>query len=315
VAIIDAQQLENASTVEADVCIVGTGAAGVTLAAELERSSARVCLLESGGFRPELDTQALCDLDCVGYPVRRNYMARARYFGGTCNLWAGRAMRLAPSDFEARLWVPNSGWPIGYADLAGYYDRASRVLELPAVGESPDSAPISTVEARLLGGGDLDAHIATWAPKPLRFGSAYRGRFKRSDRMDVYLNATATEIVLDDAGRTVTHLRAATLTGKTLSIRAGFFVLAAGGLENARLLLVSRQAHAQGIGNEFDQVGRYFMDHPRVVQGQVTLAEDVRVPNLIGRALRQGKVQLSIGLSKVIQQREGLVNHHLGFEP
>jgi choline dehydrogenase-like flavoprotein len=315
VAIIDARQLENASTVEADVCIVGTGAAGVALAAELEGCRARVCLLESGGLRPEPDTQALTDVDCVGYPVRQNYMARARYYGGTCNLWAGRAMRLAPSDLEARSWVPLSGWPIGYAELAAYYDRASRVLKLPAVGEALDATSVSTAEARLLGGGDLEPHLAAWAPKPLRFGSAYRSRFKRSDRTTVYLNATATEIGMDDSGQVATHIRAATLTGKTLSIRAGYFILAAGGLENARLLLVSRQVHAQGIGNGFDQVGRYFMDHPRVVHGQVSLADGVRVPNLIGRALRQGKVQLSIGLSKEVQQREGLVNHHLGFEP
>jgi choline dehydrogenase-like flavoprotein len=133
VAIIDARQLENAATVEADVCIVGSGAAGVTLAAELEGSGARVCLLESGGLRAELDTQALCDLECVGYPVRQNYMARARYFGGTCNLWAGRAMRLERSDLEARSWVPNSeiGSYLDGLDCRGAAARRRRARAVP----------------------------------------------------------------------------------------------------------------------------------------------------------------------------------------
>jgi choline dehydrogenase-like flavoprotein len=313
VAIIDARQLENASTIEADVCIVGTGAAGVTVAAELESRGLRVCLLESGGLGPDPAAQALCEVDNVGYPVRKNFMARARYYGGTCNLWAGRAMRLASVDVAARPWVANSGWPIGYADLAAYYPRAEELLRLPA-GTLDDEPPPAAAEAQLLASGDLTACRAAWAPKPLRFGAAYRSRFGRSSRTNVYLNATATEIVVDDEGRTVTELRASTLAAKTVAIRARTFILAAGGLENARLLLLSRRVHAQGIGNRFDQVGRYFMDHPRVVYGQVTLADGVRLPNLLGTALLRGKAQLAVGLSDEIQRREGLLNHHIGFE-
>lgn len=312
-AIIDARQLENASTIEADVCIVGTGAAGVTVAAELQSAGVNVCLLESGGLGPDPAAQALCDLDNVGYQVRQNYMARARYYGGTCNLWAGRAMRLAPLDFAARPWVANSGWPIGYQDLAAYYDRAESVLRLPP-DMLDDRQQAAGAEAALLASGDLAPCRAAWAPKPLRFGAAYRARFKSSHTTTVYLNATATEVVLDDARQTVTEIRASTLTAKTITIRARAFVLATGGLENARLLLLSRRTRAQGIGNGFDQVGRYYMDHPRVVCGQVTLADGVRLPNLLGRALLRGKAQFAIGLSEEIQRREGLLNHHIGFE-
>jgi choline dehydrogenase-like flavoprotein len=318
VAIIDARQLEDGCTVETDVCIVGAGAAGITLAVELEETGARVCLLESGGLRPEPETQALSDLDCVGYPVRENFMARARYYGGTCNLWAGRAMRLDPLDFAARPWVANSGWPIGYDDVAAYYGRADRVLRLPPLGGLQNGLRppmIEGVEADLFDGSELKPCVAMWATKPLRFGSAYRARFKRSNRVDVYLNATATEVVLDDSRRTVTEIRASSLTKKTMGVRARFFVLSAGGLENARLLLLSRRQHAAGIGNAFDQVGRYFMDHPRVVYGQVTLADGVRLSTLLGRVLRRGKLQLGIGLSEEIQRREGLLNSHIGFEP
>jgi choline dehydrogenase-like flavoprotein len=317
-AIIDARQLEDGSTVETDVCIVGAGAAGITLAAELENTGARVCVLESGGFRAEPEVQALTDIDCVGYPVRQNFMARARYYGGSCNLWAGRAMRLDPIDFEARSWVPNSGWPIGYSEVAAYYDRADQVLRLPPLGGLQNALRppiIEPVEAELFEGSDLKPCVAMWATKPLRFGSAYRSKFAGSDRIDVYLNASASEIVLDDSGSSVSAIRMSTLTRRSTTIRARLFVLAAGGLENARLLLLSHSRWPAGIGNAFDQVGRYFMDHPRTVYGQVTLADGVKPYTLLGCPQRYGKLQLGIGLTDEAQRREGLLNGHLGFEP
>jgi choline dehydrogenase-like flavoprotein len=316
VAIIDARQIEDGFLVETDVCIVGAGAAGITLAAELEESGVRVCVLEAGGLRADPETQALGSLASIGYPVRENFMARARYYGGTCNLWAGRAMRLDPVDFMARSWVPHSGWPISYAEVSRYYPAAERVLHLPQL-EGPNGFPaamMASAEAELLKQ-DIKPFVATWATKPMRFGSAYRARFQRSRSTDVYLNANAAELVLDDAHSTVKELRVSTLARKSMKVRARFFVLAAGGLENARLLLLSRRQCAAGIGNAFDQVGRYFMDHPRVVYGQVTLADGMRSRLLQGRALRRGKLQLSLGLTDEIQRREGLLNHHVGFEP
>jgi 2-polyprenyl-6-methoxyphenol hydroxylase-like FAD-dependent oxidoreductase len=91
-AVIDSRRLGSAFSVDTDVCIVGAGAAGLTLAGEMQRSSARdICVVEAGGFQPDEDTQALHDLDSVGYPLRENHMARARYYGAraTC----GRAVR------------------------------------------------------------------------------------------------------------------------------------------------------------------------------------------------------------------------------
>ena len=110
--IVDANDLSPAATIDADVCIVGSGAAGLTVASELDGGRQTVCVIESGSEGPDEETQALYDLDVTGYPVRENFMSRARYFGGTSNLWAGRSMTLSPIDFRRREWVPHSGWPI-----------------------------------------------------------------------------------------------------------------------------------------------------------------------------------------------------------
>ena len=129
-SIVDARTLEDAG-LQTDLCVIGAGAAGIALAIELTRGGREVCLLESGDFAPDHDTQSLHDLASIGYPPRANYMSRARYFGGSCNLWAGRSMLLSEFDVAPRPWVPHSGWPISHAELARHYPRAAEMLRLP----------------------------------------------------------------------------------------------------------------------------------------------------------------------------------------
>src|SRR5262245_36909055 len=101
---IDVNDLESHFAITADICIVGAGAAGITVASELNGSSQTVCLIESGSYGPDEETQSLCDVEIAGYPVRENFMSRARYFGGSCNLWAGRSMKLSEVDIAPREW-------------------------------------------------------------------------------------------------------------------------------------------------------------------------------------------------------------------
>lgn len=315
-SIADARSLEGAG-LETDVCIVGAGAAGITLAIELTRAGREVCLLESGDFTPDQDTQSLHHLESVGYPPRANYMSRARYFGGSCNLWAGRSMLLSEFDLSPRPWVPHSGWPISHAEVARYYPRAAEVLRLPraqqfAIGAHRER--MSDDERRLLDDARLTPTVSLWAPAPMRFGAAYRRALERSAHARVVINANLTHIHLNEAGDRVEALSVATLAGQRFKVRVRTVVLACGGLENARLLLASRDRQTDGIGNRFDQVGRYFMDHPRAVFGKVHLRGGCRLPVLRGFPLPDGKVQVGLGLSEEVQRRERLLNHYLTVE-
>lgn len=315
--IIDARELDPGAELRADVCIVGAGAAGLTVAAALADSPYDVCVLESGGFRPEAETQQLYDLECAGYPIRPDFMSRARYYGGSCNLWAGRSMCLSALDVSGRSWVPSSAWPIGYAELASYYPAAARILELPSIecfDPGSHAAHLSAVERALFGAEPLVPTVSLWARRPKRFGRAYRSLFQRPSGMRLVHHANVTRIQLDPAGRAVESLEVTTDAGQRLAVRARIYVLACGGLENARLLLVSRDVHPAGVGNGYDVVGRYFMDHPRAVYGRVRLSEAGRLELLRGRPLRDGKVQLGIGLSPEIQREEGLLNHYATLE-
>lgn len=316
-SIVDARELQAPARIETDICVVGAGAAGLTLAAELVNSGREVCLVESGGFTPDEDTQSLYDLENVGYPIRPNFMSRARYFGGTCNLWAGRNMVLNPLDFEARDWVPHSGWPIPYGELARYHPRAFQVLDLPA--QDSVARPIldkrmSAAERRLFEAETFAPTLSLWARSATRFGSAFGKQLRNATNARVLLNASVTRLALNESGDRIETVDASTLDGRRLEIRAREFVLACGGLENARLLLVSRDRQPAGVANEHDMVGRCYMDHPRTVFGKVHLPPSSQLPLLRGRPLRDGKLQVGVGLSPRTQQREALLNHYATFE-
>jgi choline dehydrogenase-like flavoprotein len=314
---IDINALPAGTTVTADICIVGAGAAGIAIASELDGSPQTVSLIESGDFGPDEDTQSLYDVEIAGHPTREKFMSRARYFGGTCNLWAGRTMRLNPMDLARRDWIPHSGWPIPYEELERYYPRADEVLRLPAkhtVDAAVSRGRMGRVERAVFEHPDLQPVVATWARKPLRFGAVYRRQLQRSRNVSVYLNANVTDIQLNESGSRVEHCTAVSLGGATVRLRARRFVLATGGLETARLLLASRSVHRSGIGNEFDTVGRYYMDHPRAVFGTVRFSEPQKLPLLTGVPMRDGVAQVGIRFSEAVQQRERLLNNYLTLE-
>ena len=136
---IDARSIPRDETIETDVCIVGAGTAGIILARELIGEKFRVCLLESGGIKPDRETQSLCQGDNIGYPYFPLYTARARYFGGTSNRWhihlsndclAARMRPLDEIDFEERKWLPYSGWPFKKSELQPFYERAESICRI-----------------------------------------------------------------------------------------------------------------------------------------------------------------------------------------
>ncbi len=315
--IVDVNELSSASTITADICIIGAGAAGITLAAELDGSAQTVCLIESGGYGPDEETQALYDVEIAGHPVRENFMSRARYFGGTCNIWAGRSMRLTAVDLAPRDWITHSGWPLAFDELARYYPRAERVLRLPAwdrVARLVEPPRMSATERQLFDTPELRPNLSTWAKKPMRFASVYRKQLQRSRNVTTYLNGNVTGLRLNDAGNRVEDCSVHSLDGKALQVTAGRFVLACGGLETARLLLASRAVQPHGIGNQFDNVGRYFMEHPRAVYGTVKLTQPQKLPSMLGLPLADGMAQVGVQFSEATQSRERLLNTYLTFE-
>jgi choline dehydrogenase-like flavoprotein len=259
--------IETGGTVlqRADICVVGAGPAGITLALALADAGARVLLLESGGRRPDAVSQALCrgevadpTLHCPPDTYRR------RCLGGSTTIWGGRCVPLDPVDFAPRPWLDlPASWPIAHADLIPYWRRAHTVAELGGYDYSARGAVRGGM--RPMFPGFASAVVTTDQierfSRPTDFGRAYANRLASSRAIDVLLNATVTQIILEPGGQAVRHLVCATRAGGRFCARARAYVLAMGGLEVPRLLLASRSHLPNGVGNAHGQVGRHYMCH------------------------------------------------------
>ena len=128
--LIDANEVPAGQVLKTDVCIIGAGAAGITLARALISSKVDVLLLESGGFNADADTLALNRGVNVGVPYYPLDECRLRFFGGTTNHWGGWCLTPLAEEFAAKDWIPYGGWPVSATELKPYYERALPILDL-----------------------------------------------------------------------------------------------------------------------------------------------------------------------------------------
>jgi choline dehydrogenase-like flavoprotein len=265
--IIDSRSIDDSTTFQTDLCIIGAGAAGISVALQFLSKSYDVILLESGGIRSDPMTQSLYDGKNVGLTYDRLDEARSRYFGGSTNCWGGHCRPLDPLDFKKRDGVPNSGWPFGKEELDRYYECSHSLLKLGPFEYDEGKWSQKMAKDHLLlfplDRQSLNNVISQISP-PAKFGDIYRAQLSGAGNIKVMLFSNVTEIQTNDTATTVTGVRVRTLNGKSFTISPRIVVLAAGGIENARLLLLSNQTQKVGLGNGRDLVGRYFMDHPRI---------------------------------------------------
>ena len=323
---IDTRKLEESTCLDSTLCIVGGGVAGITLALEMMRHGIDTILLESGGFKPDSATRDLYRGSSAGLPYAFADGCRSRFLGGSSNCWGGWCRPLQAHDMAERAWVPNSGWPFGIEELTPYYQRAHPVLQLGPLNYDVDywTQAIKRPDVRriVLPSGRVLDSISQFSP-PTRFGQVYRDALTKSTDVKVYLNANVVDIETHADGRTVQQLHVRTLSGRNITVRARQFVLAAGGIENPRLLLAANKQQQAGLGNSHDLVGRYFMDHPRLMLGSVKYAAnqahnklyDIKFHYLNKAVSANGTcVAAQFAISPEVQQREGLMNAQLWFD-
>ncbi len=253
-----------------DICIVGAGAAGISLALQFERTPLRVCLLEAGGSSYEQVTQRLFEGEVVAsrYPPLRD--TRLAAFGGSTNVWAGWCRPLEPLDFVPRDWCGAGGWPFGFDELRPYYARAHKVCGLAAFDYDPEHWAGVLGQPKLLAR-DPRFSNQIFHVQAQNFAHRYLSQLKQSKNIDVILHAPIRDLCVER--RACTAVRVRTLLGHEFAVSADRFVLAAGGVENPRLLLLSAESPEAAPGNAHGLVGRYFTDHPYVDPGSVVLGE------------------------------------------
>jgi len=321
-AFVDARELDENRVLETDICIVGSGPSGLAIAERFAGTRYRICILESGDRGFSSRSQRLSQGEIIGEPHEPLSICRVRRFGGSTGRrgWGGWCKPLNPEDFEARAHIPESGWPLGYDDLLPYYRRAYETCGFTRVELAQSHAWPETAS------GDVQREQCFLAPR-MDFADAWADPPLRDcGNLQVCYNATVTQICTEESAEVVNALEFSD-GRRRLRISARLIVLATGGIENARLLLLSDAVHSGGIGNRNDLVGRYFMEHPRIRWGHVTLASTAsalvdldptalnhhggrHIPAEIVMRQRNGLV-----LSRALREREELLSSRSWLEP
>jgi choline dehydrogenase-like flavoprotein len=354
--IVDARLLEGDEIVRTDVCVVGAGPAGIALAREWVGKGFQVALVESGSLdRPstrwqqDVATMSLSRGESVGFPYDRLEGARCRAFGGSSHAWrieigngglGARLHPLDPIDFEKRDWVPYSGWPFDRSHLDPYYERAQEFFDVgPASYEARDWEDPGDRPQLPFAGDRVRSTAFQFARSDVVWGR-YRDDLLHAENVAVYVYANVTGLRTDEGARRVERARVACLPGgdflfmpfedglhrvrvaplpaSRFWIEANYFVLAAGGTENPRLLLLSNDVQERGLGNDRGLVGRFFMEHPHLWSGWFIPA-NARVAGRTGlygiHTVNGVPVMAKLTLSEDAIRRERLLNYGASILP
>jgi len=272
----DARGFPNNTSIGADLCIVGGGAAAISLAMGYIKSGKSIVILPGGG--PKQTPQCI-DLyrgkvspEQSHEPLEEN---RLRMWGGSTTVWGGRCVPFDPIDFESRSWIPGSGWPIGFSELKDYVAQANQLSEAGKADFDARSV-FPEKQAELVRGFD-DEDFATWPLErwsiPTDYSKRYKTDLEMASNVRVLLHAHAIHLQMNSNGVTLDHVKAACVPGRVFQVNAKKTAIACGALENARLLLAARDVLPEGIGNKLDLVGRYYQSHRFGVCGYAELKE------------------------------------------
>ena len=321
---IDARELPSDASIEGDVCIVGGGAAGISIAREFLNTRHRVILLESGDILFNEETQNLYLGQNIGqkYWDPKDIRFRLRFFGGTTNHWGGWCAMPDPLDFEVRPDIKYSGWPFPLTNLEPWYNRAKQLCRIGPYGFAlsdwgidPSSIPPP------FNGPHFNFQIVRVSKPIVRFSPVYGPSLELAQNIRIFLNANGIYFETETDNGEVTALRVATLSGKRFSVRTKLYILASGAIENARLLLLSRSRAQLGFGNDRDLVGRFLMAHLSYTGGIVAFMSASTDPAMFyGRQLyirdgRQLRYVRALSLAEKTRRERALPNMRLVFGP
>lgn len=311
----DARLLPDDSVIEGDLCIIGAGAAGISIALEWINTPYKVILLEGGGFEYDDRMQDLYAGKTTGqryYPLRS---ARLHYFGGTTNHWAGFCSTFDEIDFVKRDWVPHSGWPITRAQLDPYYILAQKLLELGPYEYDWKYWQKQDLELKSILKDESVVWNKIWQfSPPTRFGEKYREPIIKSKNIHLYTYANVMDIMANENISAISQVTVKNYAGKQHTVKAKHFILACCSIQNARILLTSNKQSPKGLGNDNDNVGRYFMEHLEIKSAELYLTKPDQW-KLYGLDYGTTKARCELAITKDQQEKHKILNGTSSLTP
>ncbi|MEJ2112513.1 MAG: GMC oxidoreductase, partial [Flavobacteriaceae bacterium] len=240
--------------------------------------------------------------------------ARLHYFGGTTGHWAGMCTPFDPIDFKKRHWVPNSGWPINKEDLDSFYEKANKVLKLGPYNydyeywnnELPNLTPYP-----------FDKKIIwnkMWQFSQARFGNIYKEDILNAKNIHLYTYANVVDIKTEDNISSIKEVVVKNHSGKTHRVRAKYFIMACGAIQNARMLLASNSQSSKGLGNDKDLVGKYFQEHLEVSCAELWMLKPFPT-DLYSWKYGITKAAAELAITEKVQAKEKILNGTVSFLP
>ena len=255
-----------------DICIIGGGAAGITLAMYLKKDF-DIFLLEGGGLEFSDESQEIYKGKNTGHEYFELDESRARWLGGSTNWWGGWSKPLDSCDFKKRDFVKYSGWPIEKTDLDPYDKEARSIVNLPKEPQSINYKGWTDILEK--GDKDLNEFKFRWSYPATNFRDKYRSELENRANLACFVNANLTDMTLSDNLSNIKNIEIKNYRSQVFGAKAKIYILATGGIENARLLLNFNKQCKNGIGNNNDLLGRFFSDHPHYVTGSYIVDDEI----------------------------------------
>lgn len=265
--IIDFNDASTPLSLDADICVIGSGAASLAILTKLYNTSYKVVVLEAGGEQITSQNQEPYQVITPFNSFDGANNGRFRVFGGSTTRWGGQSLPLDRIDFTRREWLPNTGWPIHYDSVYKYYRNVDHFLNLDPADYDKDifallkEKPLKNVE-------ELQFRFSKWSPLP-NLREQYRKEIEKSANITLIKNGNVTNLILTSDHTAIDSVVYKNFSQKSGIIKSKRFVLACGGIENARILLASNTQLPGGVGNDNDLVGRFLQDHPRAEVGSL----------------------------------------------
>jgi choline dehydrogenase-like flavoprotein len=273
--LVDLEEVEaQPESIRAQVCIIGAGVAGHSLAQRLVTAGIDVALLEAGGRFHEERSQSIYNARMARLKHSGTHEGRFRLLGGSSTRWGGQLLPYTAEILQPPSSLPSHGWPLTIDEVALFYPDAERLLgadDLPFDAKLFLAASHRKAPPLLDALPELNVRFSKCAPFSRRnLGTTVGKDLEQSSSATLYLHANLTELLLAPTGDRIEAALVRNYAGTKFRFEADHFVLSSGTIETSRLLLASRSVNPKGVGNTHDQVGRYFHDQINLPSAKLT---------------------------------------------